>query len=456
VARIAAIAVVGMALIGLLAQQPSAADDMALGHAATDHLAWSSALGWFAQAAALDPSSPDPWASIAQIRLWQGKLADAASAIAHATRLAPEQASLWWLAEQIGRASGADDAALHDGRRALALAPAISLAEPIASDLAAIDLSHADAAGALDDLARCRCDSTETAHLAAAAWMNLGDPIRATESGAAPDDPFVALAERWQGDAADEAALGLADSSAGWPVLALAPLRAAIQASPQYGAGHAYLAWALWQMGDFDAARPEIARALALAPDNVATATIAALALARDGQPRAAIADLLSWRQRYGAQPALLAVLAPLAESDGDDATAEDAWWQLTQIVRPVDRPQALLELAQFYVETGLGRDNGRAAWAVSAARLANPRSALACALAAQFDDQLGRDDLAQSDLQLAESLAPRDPLPHAIMAALEWRWGDRTSASIERQRALDLGASGDAQQWLSQVGDAG
>ncbi len=452
VARGAALVVIALALIGVALQHPTAAQYVALGQSATDHLAWSAALRWYEQAAALDPALPAPFVGMARIWLWQAKLDRASAAGARAEILAPGAPGVWWLAGQIARAGHHDALARDDWEQSLLDARGTPLAATVAPALADLDLALSDARGAIDTARLCVCDAPALRHTAAAAWLNLGSPARAMRMNADERDPFVALASRWRGTPANEIALGEEDSGAGWPALALAPLEASITAFPDDGVGHALLAWARWQMGDVAGARREAALAMRLAPDAEPAVTIAAVLRARDGQAASAVSDLRAWAEHSTPTVAFWAVLAPLAEQANDPATAESAWWNLAMNASPADRPAALITLARFYLATGLGRDNGRAAWAIAAARAADPANAAAATLAARWADLNGRDDIALADLQSAVGLDPRDAMAHALLAALEWRLGDRTSARLEGAIAANLDATGATRPILAQL----
>lgn len=443
---LASVALAG-GVLGLALQAPTEAQALAQARQDQDALAWGAALRWYADAARLAPDDPAPLVGLMTIWRWQRRYALAAQAGDRAERIAPGDPQVWRLAGTIAVEAGDQAGAAADWRRAVLVAPHSPEARDAAAQLAWLWLAT-DRPAAVLTLAAAP-PSDDLAAALALAWWHLGQPAPALPvvlADAAPRlQPYRALAARWLGGPADLAALGDADLAAGLPALAVAPLRAAVAALPGYGAGQAYLAWALWESGQPAAALAALTLAEALAPDDPATVAGQALVDIGAQQPNAAMILLSGWLARRGDDPAILALLATAAQAAGDLGTEEAARWRLAQIAAPADRPGALRDLAAFYVRTGLGRDDGRAAWSVAAALAAAPDDGPTLDLAARFALATGHAAAALADLRRAVAVDPRLALAHADLGAWLWRAGDRVMAQIELQRAVDLDPTGPA-----------
>jgi predicted Zn-dependent protease len=436
-------------LAGLAVQHPTAPGYLALARQAQARGEWRRAITWYQAASALAPGDPAPEAAIAQIRFQQGRFALAAVAISQAEAHAPNDAAVWLLAGQIAAARETQDDAARDWRQTIALAPAAPSARTAATLLAMQDLAAGQPALALRDTAGVPQPAAALRFDQAVAWLHLGN------AGAAlalfvtlPDDsstaPYREIAARWQGRAADAATLGYVDLARGWPRLACAPLRAALAAQPRYGAGAAYLAWALWGSGDATGAREELALARRLSPESAATIGLAALLRAQEGDATGALRALSAWLRWHAPTSALWRIMAQVATQAGDMATVEDALWQIVISAAPADRLAALLDFARFALQTRLGRDDGRAAWAIAQLRAAAPQNADAADLAAEWAWQNGQPADALTLVQLALARVPDDVAAHADLAVWAASLGDTTEAALQADCVADLTGAGD------------
>jgi tetratricopeptide (TPR) repeat protein len=438
--RMIGIGLVACALVGLACQRPTAADDLALARAAEAHLEWRRAVAFYQAAAQMAPNDPAPWLALAQLRWRQGWPALAAPFAAQAVRHAPRSADAWLLAGDIAAAEDHSDDADHDWRQAIAVAPATVSAQTAAhalaqQDLAAgqPDLALADAALASPAAPMLQCD-------AAIARLHLGDITQAQAELAATDpaicSPYRALAATWQTDGTSAAALGYADLAHDWPRLALVPLHAALIAQPGYRLGQAYLAWALWETGDVSGARTH----LALADPHAAIAVgLAALLRAQTGDAAAALHLIDLWQAQHAPSLALWRIQAQIAQAAGAVAEEDDARWHLATLATGADRPAAIVALADFLLRTGLGRDDGRMAWACSQANMLAQGNEMAAEVAARCAWQASRISDAVAWAQMAIREAPFARAPHADLAAWLATLGDGDAAALEAERAADL-----------------
>ncbi len=467
ISRWLALFVVVLVLAEICAQHPTAAQYDALGQQAEQYLEWRRAITWFQSARDLDPTEPAPDVGLAQIALWQHKQDAAQAAIGRAETLAPHDADIWLLAGQIAAQGGDPQGAHADWRRAMQSGAQTPVAQRTATLLAADLLAEGDPDAGLEVIASLSRLSPALQIDEAIALLHLGQTGRARDilsaqmASDADVTAYLPVAMHWRGGAGDQAALGFADITRGRPALGIAPLRRAVAAAPKYADGHAYLAWALWSIGQQAEARAQLALAEQIDPVAATTVGVRALIAIGSGQASDALRALHSWMATHAPTPAIWGAVAAASLAANDPASAEVALWSLATTADAADRPQATLALAEFYLATGtglapaqpasggtgppggLGRADGRAAWAVATMRALNPDSAQAADLAGQWDEQTGHADAALADYQHAIALDPRFALAHAHLGALEFHWGDLTAARLELERAADLDASG-------------
>lgn len=248
------------------------------------------------------------------------------------------------------------------------------------------------------------------------------------------------LALAWQGQAGDLAQLGYLDLTQGYAALALAPLRAALVLAPRYGAGHAWLAWALWTTGDANGAGVEARLAARYAPQADSTGGIAAILAAQGGDAAGAIRRITVWQQQHAPSLALWRVQAEIAMQAGDVAAEREARWQLARTAPPAEQLSEEIALGQFFVRTQLGRDDGRATWLFAQLGAAATHSAPAADLAGQWAWQQAQPAKALALLSQAIALDPSYAPAHRHLAVLAAALGDATTAAIEGDKANGLG----------------
>lgn len=431
----------GGALCGLLCQHPTANAYVELGHAQMDRLEWRRALANFEQAIQIDPAEDEAWAGMAQIWHWQRYDVQARAAITRALKLSPRTAAYWVLA-------GAIDADVHaaasvsDWERALSSNPESAAANAAGEALAAYWLNLAQPEHVMPLCRRAPSGTAGLLRLCAIAALHLGQPAQAktwcTHAGGECDD-FAAIAGDWQGMPANQAHLGYAELVAGYARLAVESFDSALAASPNFGPWFAYRGWALWQIDQRDRAAQDFATAARLAPDDPGTTGGMALIDQGSGKTKEALILLQDWQQHHPPSAALWRLSADIAAGSGAIGIEEEALWNETLVAAPADRPGAMIALAQFYRDTGLGRDDGRAAWAVHMACQLTPNSAVAYDLVATWDLSQGHAEQALADLRRAIVLDPRFAPAHAHLGLLAYRLGALAQARIELERAEDL-----------------
>jgi hypothetical protein len=435
------------ALAGIVAQHPSAADDLAMAQAAQAQWQWDRAATWYQDAAKLSPNPTQPLRALAQIRLWQGRLAQAATAITQAERAARDDPANWRLAGDIALAEHDVAAARQGWLRVIILAPTSASATQAATELARLDLRQGAPALVLPDTQQVAHPTPENREDTAIARFHLGQAQAAlalfdglttlSPSGQA----YRAIALNWQGTAQDEAVLGYTDLAQGYAALALEPLQAAVKAQPTYGAGYALLGWAAWSTGALPQARLALMQAERFAPADATTVGLAALMQAQDGDATGALRRVAAWQAHHIPSIALWRMQAQLATLANVPALAEDALWQLATTLTSADQLAAQLNLARFYLQTQLGRDDGRADWLFGLLRQVALANATAADLVAQWDWQTDHPAAALADLTHALALDPAYAPAHRDLATYAAALGDTTTAELETACATALGA---------------
>ena len=443
--RVVGVAFVAVMLVGMACQHPTASAYLAMAQAAQQQWEWDRAVVWYQAAATLDAGDAAPPLGIAHIRFWQGRFALAATSIHQAETYAPADAAVWLLAGDIAQAQHDAPTARTAWANALPLLPHAA-AMQAADRLARQDLAIGQPLAALAITEQMPNPAPVVQFDAALAMLHLGQAAQAQAqltsmpSLTSAQASYQIIAQNWRGTASDEAALGYADLAQGYPSLALMPLRAAVAMSPHYGEGQAYLAWALWSLGDLTQAQAALALAQRLAPDAASTVGIAALVAAQAGATQVALLHIEQWQAHHTPSTALWDIQAALAMQSGDPAAEEDARWQLATTAPPNDALNNQIALASFYLRTQLGRDDGRAAWAFAQMNAAALHNAIAADLAAQWDWQTGQPDDAISLLYHAVALDPGYAPAHRHLAAYATLLGDATTAALESDRAAVLG----------------
>ncbi len=448
--RIARWLALGLVWLCLLAQQPGRDSPLALGRSAMADLDWGQALRWFALAATGDTDDPAPLLDAGQIYLWQGRLPEAAAALAVARQRAPNDAAGWEMGGDCAARQGDLTTARVLWQRAMQLSPTSSVGVLAATALTHDALTRADPAAALLIARQVTAPTAELQRLLALAALHLGQ-VEAPP-GLLSDltkDPLWNLVTTWHGNASDQAALGYLDLTLGYPALAAQTLRAILPALPAYGVGYAYLALAFIQIGDLASARAALGMAQRLAPMAEATVGATALLELRTGLPTVGVALIFNWQASHVPSAALWQLAALAADAADNRAAALDARWNLTLVAATVDQANAWEDLASYYLRTGIALADPRAPAVFARLRVLTPPDAVALDLLAQWEIRNGQADRALIDLRAAIARDPRAAQPHADLGALALRLGDQTTAIRQLNYAADLDPTGNLRAQL-------
>lgn len=429
---------------GMLIQHPTAEQDLALARQAQSNLEWHRALYWYDQATADAPGSVEPLMGIAQIRLWESRTDLAHLAIAGAEQQAPHDPRVWYLAGEIASAQHLPAAATSAWQTAIACDPRQPSAQAATFDLMEQDLQAGQPARALDDAAPITMPTTAIMTDRAIAYLHTDNvalaqtmlaQITAPDSRARAYVPVASTAAA----ASRFAALGYADLSQGFPALALVPWHAALARDPRYGAGYGYLGWTYWQLGDLVQAQSALAQAQRIAATDPVTIGLQAVLLGAAHLPQPALQVIRRWQARHQPSATLWGIAATIAQGAQDSTAEGDARWQYALTATDDERVIALLGLADYFLRTGLGRDDSRASWAITAALASAPTDSRALDRAGLWASSRGDDTNALAFFQRAILSDPRNALAHAHFGLLEFRLNNRITARMELDKALEL-----------------
>ena len=404
----------------------------------------TAAVAVYREAARVRPGDPTPYLRLAQLYLDWGRTDDALAALSEAERLGAdgaEDAALerLWVAVHVARADW--PAVVEHAERLLALAPAT------ADDA---DARHTIARAYVElqewDLARAEYEALLRADPAdALAHERLG-ALTLGEGPAAIQHLFAArtdLAERLlvalrQAGTADDPAYGSAllgqvlFEEQEW-ALAARQFEWALSHNPDYADAHAYLGYALDQMGRSGEARPHLLRAVALAPVSAVSHTFLGMHYDRLGDVSAARAE---YEAAYDLDPTNPATCVEVGHTWAAERryVAAEIWLREAVSLRP-DDPALWEILARFYLDQGITA-GGRSVEA--AARLVElaPDDAGAHDLRGWAAFQVGDYDTAQESLLRATALNPTLAAAHYHLGRLWAAQGAREKAQGVREKA--------------------
>lgn len=254
------------------------------------------------------------------------------------------------------------------------------------------------------------------------------------------DGGFVLFAAQAQTGPQGLGRLGYLFLSAGMPAFALAPLRQAIAEKSEFGDAHAYLGWALWELRDMAAARPEIAAGLRLAPHLSFADFAAAEVAAADGQAQQALALAQRGLMLDARNPALWDLDGQLELAEHQYPQAEVAYDNAAQLSND---PAYTLDALQVYADHGLGLASGRAHSATIAALQRFPDNSEVSYFVSAVDAELGYTTIAYYTAVAAQALNPANPDPYVLLARYSLNQGDYVAAALDLRTALALSPHG-------------
>lgn len=441
-----ALAFAGLALaVGPIG--PSVNQDLAAAATARATYRYDRALAWYTAAAARAPDDPRPQCLAGDVYMLQREWQSASGAYRACTQASPRDPNAWLklgdalnAAGDLSGARGAWQQAESVGsvtaHRRLALLDERQQRFPEAlREWALLPPSDPQALAHLGLLALWRgdYDTARTDFIAARAIPNQ-------YAEQVVDGGFVLFAAQPQAGPRALGQLGYLYIRAGMPSFALAPLRQAIADEPEFGDAHAYLGWALWQLGDTAAARPEIAAGLKNAP-YLSFAYFAATEVAlADGKSERALA-LAQQALTHDARNAVLWSLdGHLELSAHQYALAEIALDNAAQLSND---PAYTIDALRVYVAHGLGLATGRAHAATISALQRFPENSEITDLVSAVDSELGYATVAYYTAVQAQALDPTNPEPYVLLARYSLNQEDYVAAALDLRTALALQPNG-------------
>lgn len=261
-----------------------------------------------------------------------------------------------------------------------------------------------------------------------------------------------ALAQRPPITATDEKNIGFALLNLGEPTLALAPLRQAVQLAPTNGDARAFYGWTLWLLGQPDLARPQIAASLRYSPAQPFALYVAGEEAMSARQFSQALAYFETAIEITPKNPVLWSAAGDAALAEADYVTAELSYSNAAQYS---DDPAYTITLVNFYINHGLGIDNGDALQVTFAATRRFPRNETLAILLARLYQSLGQESQAYYAFETATALDPTDPRPWFYLGQYAAQSGADVTAVVDFRTALALRPTGkyaaQARQALSQ-----
>jgi tetratricopeptide (TPR) repeat protein len=409
----------------------------------------TAAVAAYREAIRLRPDDPAAYLRLAQVYLDWGRAEQALAALAQAERAGAEETTLARLRVAAYAAREDWPAVVAHGRRLLALATSDTEGTQETRHALArayVALGEWDAARAeyealvsaypADPLARERLgalllgsDPAAVRHLFAAGTDLAGRLVAVLqEPGTAGNPAYVS------------ALLGQVLLEAHEWTLAIRQFEQALSDNPDYADAHAYLGYALDQVGRSDEARSHLLRAVALAPDSPVSHVFLGLHYDRQGDVVSARAE---YEMTYDLDPENPATCVEIGQTWAAERryVAAEIWLQEAVSLQPKD--PALWEiLVRFYLEhniTGEGRSTEAAAELV---RL-SPEDARAFDLQGWAALQVAEYDVAESSLLEALSLDSSLASAHYHLGLLRASQGQHEAAQEAFVRALDLDTTG-------------
>lgn len=256
--------------------------------------------------------------------------------------------------------------------------------------------------------------------------------------------------------ALDNEQIGYSLLMLGEPGVAVAPLRRAAQLDPRNGAARAYYGYTLWLLGQTDAARPEIEAGLGLSPSLPFALYAAGQVAMADHRYGLALARFQTATEVAPRNPALWSAAGDAALQRHDYVTAELSYRNAAQFS---DDPAYTIALVHFYLDHGLGVNDGTLSQTVFAGVRRFPTNETLVYLQAQADAAYGQSNDAYYLYQHAIALDPTDPGPWLALGAMQATSGDVVPAVVDLRTALALQPQGSyapqARKLLASITDA-
>jgi tetratricopeptide (TPR) repeat protein len=405
----------------------------------------TAAVAAYAEAVRLRPGDPDPHLRLARVYLDWGRTEDALAALSEAGRLGAEEAAWERLSLAVHTARADWPAVVGHAQRLLVLAPADGLARH-ALARAYVELGEWDAARAEYEMLVAADPTDVLAHEQLGA-LSLGDDPAAIQHlfASGTDLAERLLAALGEAGAAKDAAYASAllgqvlFEEQEW-ALAARQFERALSDNPGYPDAHAYLGYALDQMGRPEEARPHLRRAVALAPGSAVAHTFLGLHYDRRGDAPAARAEFETAYDLDPTNPATCVEIGQTWVAEGRYVAAE-IWLREAVSLRP-DDPGLWEVLAYFYLDHNITA-GGRGVEAAAALVELSPEDARAHDLRGWAAFQVGDYDTAQDSLLQATLLDPTLASAHYHLGRLWAVQGAHQEARESFIKALDLDTTG-------------
>ncbi len=406
----------------------------------------TAAVAAYQEAARLRSDDPIPYLRLARVYLDWGRTDDALTAVAEAERLGAREADFERLRLAIHIARADWPAVVEHAQRLLALDPTEGEARHTLAR-AYVELREWDAAQAEYQALLNADPADHVAHERLGALLAGADPAAIRHLFAArtdlADNLLGVLREMGTIDdpAYASALLGRACFEAQEWALAVHHFERALSHNPDFPDAHAYLGYALDQMGYPDEGRFHLQRAVTLAPDSPVAHIFLGLHYDRLGDFSAARAEYETAYDLDPTNPATCVEIGQTWAAEGRYVAAE-IWLREAVSLEP-DDPALWEVLARFYLDHNITTE-GRGVEAASELVKLLPDDAGAYDLRGWAAFQVGDYAAAEDNLLQALSLDPMLASAHYHLGLLWDARGAHQKAQEAFIRALDLDTRGE------------
>jgi tetratricopeptide (TPR) repeat protein len=411
------------------------------------------AVATYEEAARLCRGDPEPYLQLAQLYLDWGRTDEALKALTEAERLGLRESDGarlegLWVAAYVARADWST--VVEHARRAIVLSPDDAPGRRDARHTLArayVEMREWDAAQ-VEYEALLQSDPDDAlAHERLGALLLGDDPAAIRHLFAAgtdlADELLDALAE--PGVAGDEAyaqaLLGLVLFEAEEWALASCHFERALHLNPSYPDAHAYLGYALDQMGHPKEAWPHLLMAVSWGPDSVISHMFLGLYYAGQGDLAAARAEYETAYDLDPTNPALCVAIGNTWAAEGRYVAA--GMWLSEAVSLEPDNPIWWETLARFYLDHNITYE-GQAVLAAERLLELNPDDARSYDLSGWAAFQAGDQATARARLLRALDLDPTLASAHYHLGVLLQEQGDSRGAREAFVRAIDLDTTGE------------